>query len=297
MKIIVTGSDGQLASDLIPALQVARFTTVGVDIEDLDITDRDKVFDFVKEAKPALIINCAAYTLVDKAEIEKDKAFKVNSEGAINLALAAKRAGAPLIHVSTDFVFDGEKNIPYTEKDPVNPLSTYGSSKLKGEAGVRDALIEHMIVRTSWLYGTSGHNFVKTILRYASEREFLRVVYDQTGGPTWTEDLSHALVRIVKAYNEDGRLDYGVYHYSNEGVASWYDFAVAVIELAVEAGINIRCKRIEPILTTEYPTPAKRPPYSVLDKRKIKATFGIAVPHWRASLKEMIKNYYGGIHE
>jgi dTDP-4-dehydrorhamnose reductase len=296
MKILVVGSLGQLGTDLMPALSKEGFSSTGVDMEELDVTERDKVMDLVARVRPGLIINCAAYTLVDQAERDLDRADKVNSEGPRNLAEAAKKAHAHLVHISTDFVFDGKRPTPYKEDDPTNPLNVYGRTKLGGEHEVSATLVEHVIVRTSWLYGTSGHNFVKTILRYASEREFLRVVYDQTGTPTWTADLSGALVRMAKVLRDEGRLDYGVYHYSNEGVASWYDFAVAVVDEARQAGMELRCRRIEPILTSDFPTPAKRPAYSVLDKQKIKRAFGLSIPHWRASLREMLKSYYGGHH-
>ncbi|MBI5885207.1 MAG: dTDP-4-dehydrorhamnose reductase [Deltaproteobacteria bacterium] len=293
MKILVTGSEGQLGRDLIPRLKAAGHDVCGYDVGSLDITDAAKTSELVAAEKPFVIINCAAYTQVDKAETERDAAYAVNRDGAANLAQAAARCKARLIHISTDFVFDGLKSTPYAEADAVNPLSVYGASKLAGEEAVAGRLPEHIIVRTAWLYGGQGNNFVKTILRLASERESLNIVYDQIGTPTWTSDLSDAIVLTVKAV-ESGKTPYGVYHYTNEGVASWYDFAVAIVEEARRRGLKVKCNSLEPILTSGYPTPAKRPAYSVLDKEKFKKTFGVEIPYWRVSLKNMMTELYGG---
>lgn len=259
----------------------------------LDITDREVVLRRIDEAGPDVIVNCGAYTKVDLAEKERERAYAVNRDGAGNLAEAANNSGSAFIHISTDFVFDGNKSTPYVETDMTNPLSVYGGSKYEGEEEIIKRLTNHVIIRTSWLYGASGNNFVKTILKYAAERDKLRVVYDQTGTPTWTEDLADAIVNIIRALGS-GRKDYGVYHYSNEGVASWYDFADLIIEEAGRAGADLKCRTIEPILTAEYPTPAKRPAYSVLDKGKIKKTFGVSIPCWRRSLRKMLDELYGG---
>lgn len=295
MKVLVTGSGGQLGSDLVPALKAGGFSVAGFDSKALDITDEAVVAGAVAEVNPGVIVNCAAYTLVDKAESERERAFSVNRDGARVIASAAKKKNALLIHVSTDFVFDGAKPAPYNETDAVNPLSVYGESKLAGEAEIQKSGARFMIARTSWLYGSSGGNFVKTVLRLAGERESLRVVYDQTGSPTWTKDLATALTAAIRAHSH-GRGAEGVYHYSNEGVASWYDFALAVIEEATANGAEFKCKTLEPILTSGYPTPAKRPAYSVLNKEKIKKALGIAIPHWRVSLRAMVKELYGGKH-
>lgn len=293
MKILVTGSEGQLGRDLMPRLKDAGYTVCGLDVGDLDITDTAKTVEAVAVVRPSVIINCAAYTQVDKAETETEAAYAVNSQGAANMAQAAANCGARLIHISTDFVFDGLKSTPYAESDAVNPISVYGASKLAGEEAVANRLPEHIIVRTAWLYGGQGNNFVKTILRLAAERESINIVYDQVGTPTWTADLCDALVVMVKAL-ESGKTPYGIYHYTNEGVASWYDFAVEIVEEAQVRGLVVKCKTLEPILTSGYPTPAKRPAFSVLDKAKFKKTFGSAVPHWRASLKKMMTEYCGG---
>lgn len=305
MKILLTGSEGQLGSHFTESLYgsgAGGFELAGLSHGALDITDRDKILDVTSEVAPEVILNCAAYTNVDMAEAERDKAYAVNRDGARNLAEAAKRTGAALIHISTDFVFDGGKSSPYSEEDPTAPIGVYGMSKLAGEAEIAGILDEHIIVRTSWLYGSYGHNFVKTILRLAGEREGLDVVYDQTGTPTSAADLAGALARIVstiKEFNEGkggkhGKPPWGLYHYSNEGVASWYDFAVAVINEAGVEGVPLKCRTVTPVRTQANPERAKRPAYSVLGKEKIKEAFGLTIPHWRGSLIKILKALYGG---
>ncbi|OGP24462.1 MAG: dTDP-4-dehydrorhamnose reductase [Deltaproteobacteria bacterium GWC2_56_8] len=294
MKVLVTGAKGQLALDLIPLLERSGHTVIGFDSSSLDITDPDRVGYEAARVKPGCIINTAAYTKVDLAEKERERAFAVNRDGARNLARAAASIGAPLIHVSTDFVFDGRKSTPYGEDELTGPLSVYGASKLAGEEEILQLLPAHFIIRTSWLYGMMGNNFVKTILRLATERDTIRVVYDQAGTPTWTRDLAGVIVTVVDAI-EAGTLDYGIYNYSNEGVASWYDFAEAVVDESRRMGASLKCRTIEPILTSEYPTPAKRPAYSVLDKQKIKKAFGVTIPHWRASLIKMLEEADGAV--
>ncbi len=293
MKILVTGAGGQLGADLAPMLKKAGHEVLAFGSRELDITDAASLKKAVEGHGPAVLVNCGAYTKVDLAEKERVKAYAVNRDGAANLAAAAALSGATLVHISTDFVFDGATPAPYSEDSPTNPLSVYGDSKLKGEEEIAKRLREHVIIRTSWLYGSGGGNFVKTILRLAGEKETLRVIYDQTGTPTWTVDLAGAVVSVVDRIGS-GAKDYGIYHYSNEGVASWYDFALSAVEEAGCLGAELKCSRIEPIRTAEYPTPAKRPAYSVLDKKKIKSVFALEVPHWRGSLKRMLKELYGG---
>ncbi len=297
MKIIITGCGGQLGTDTLVALASCGHDLVSFTSARLDITDAGAVSSVFAAEAPDLIINCAAYTKVDLAETESEKAFAVNEGGVRNLALAAKEAGAAVLHISTDFVYDGSSPHPYTEEDATSPLGVYGISKLKGEEVLREVLPEHIIIRTSWLYGAYGKNFIHTMLRLAAERESLSVVYDQVGSPTWTKDLAGAIVVITnrieqEASPEGGSTIWGTYGYANHGVASWYDLAVAAIEEASEMkiGTNIICTSIEPIKTEEYPTPAARPAYSVLDTAKIKRVFGIKIPHWRESLKEMLKD-------
>lgn len=282
MKAFVTGAKGQLGSDLVPALIAAGLDVTGFGSE-LDITDAKALGKAVNSEKPELIVNCAAYTKVDLAEKESGRAFAVNRDGAANVAKAAKETGAKLIHVSTDFVFDGKKTTPYAEDDETSPLGVYGMSKLEGERAVMEILPGSIIVRTSWLYGKAGANFVKTIIRLAGERETLKIVFDQAGSPTWSKDLANTIAKMARHGNASG-----IFHYSNEGVASWYDFAVSIIEEAAKLNIGLKCREVEPILTCEYPTPAKRPAYSVLDKKKIKETFNIRIPHWRSSLHRMM---------
>lgn len=287
MKVLLTGARGQLGSELGPLLEAAGFEVAAFGSADLDITDGAAVAEAVTDERPGVIVNPAAYTKVDLAEKETGRAYAVNEAGASNLARAAKEAGCALVHVSTDFVFDGRSPVPYDEEAATNPLGVYGASKLAGERAIAATLPEHVIVRTSWLYGVAGGNFVKTMLRLAAERDVLRVVYDQAGTPTWSADLAGMLVTVCRSI-EAGQRPWGLYHYSNEGVASWYDFAVAVCDEAAASGMALKCSRVEPILSAEYPVPAKRPAYSVLDKAKIKKTFNQTIPHWRGSLSRMM---------
>lgn len=292
MKVLVTGSDGQLAKDLIPLLDSAGFEMCSLNSAMLDITDKEAVLKAVADFSPELIINCAAYTKVDKAEEERELAFKINAEGAANMAEVAVASKALLIHISTDFVFDGLKSTPYSELDATNPLSIYGKSKLKGEDEILKRACDSLIIRTSWLYGALGKNFVKTMLRLAGEREVLTVVEDQIGSPTWTGDLAGVITEIAKL-KKAGDTRTGIYHYSNKGEISWFDLARAIVEEARSIGEELKCERVEPIPTSAYPTPAKRPPYSALSTKKIERDFDISIPHWRVSLKRMIGQLYG----
>ncbi len=257
----------------------------------LDISDKGAVFSLIEKESPHIIVNCAAYTKVDLAEKEREKAFAVNEGGPRHLALRSRAVGAVLLHISTDFVFDGIKTTPYKEEDRTNPLGAYGKSKLAGEAAIREFCPEHIIIRTSWLYGAHGSNFVKTILRLAGEKEVLRVVSDQIGSPTWTADLAEVIRKIAGAVKGQKAPSFGLYHYSDEGVISWYDFAVAIVEEARGLGIQLKCGSVEPIPTAAYPTPAARPAYSALDTAKIKTTLALEIPHWRISLRGMIKEF------
>ena len=248
---------------------------------ELDITDFASVHQELTTSEYAYCINCAAYTNVDGAENETDKARLVNISGARNLALTCKESGTVLIHISTDFVFDGYLNVPYREEDIARPIGFYGDTKYKGERAIINNLEEHFILRTSWLYSEHSQNFMKTMIRLGSERKELSVVYDQVGTPTYAKDLGQTILTIIKAHS----IDYGVYHYSNEGVASWYDFAKAIFD-----GFSIEME-LHPILSEEYPTPAERPKYSVLDKSKIKEVFKLEIPHWKESLKLALEAY------
>jgi len=289
-KILITGARGQLGSDVGALLKAGGFDTIRCGKDELDIADRGSVFSLIKREAPHIIVNCAAYTKVDLAEKEREKAFLINEEGARNVALASQAAKAVLIHISTDFVFDGSKSVPYKEEDRTGPLGVYGLSKLAGEEAIRETCPEHIILRTSWLYGVHGANFVKTILRLAREKETLRVVNDQRGSPTWTVDLANVITRAAEAMQGTNASDvFGLYHYSDEGVASWYDFALAIIEEARGMGMELKCRELTPIPTTSYPTPAARPAYSVLNTKKIQKALVVKIPQWQSSLRGMLK--------
>lgn len=282
MKLLVTGAYGQLGNELkelAPGFPEWQF--IFTDVDTLDITDENSVQAFFEKNQPGIVINCAAYTAVDKAESEIETALKVNAKAPGLLAKAAKMHGSQIIHISTDYVFDGEAYLPYSETDLVNPTGVYGKTKLEGEQncmiGNRDALI----IRTSWLYSAFGNNFVKTMLRLGKEKKELNVVFDQVGTPTYASDLAGAILSIIEiSEKEPEKFAPGIYHYSNEGVASWYDFAKAVFEIS-----GLKCK-VNPVLSEEFPTPAKRPHFSVLNKSKIRNNFGIKIPYWSDSLKE-----------
>ncbi|MDR3569353.1 MAG: dTDP-4-dehydrorhamnose reductase [Syntrophobacteraceae bacterium] len=286
-SVIVIGSSGMLGADLMEALHVAGMRAVALRRPDIDISRPESIRSALGGiSSPGLVINCAAYTAVDKAESEPEAAMAANREGPAHLADACRRVGIPLIHVSTDYVFDGKANRPYTEEDAVNPLNVYGLSKLQGEEAVRTRIFEHLIVRTSWLYGAGGQNFVKTMLRLGFEREELKVVCDQYGCPTWTFDLARCLVRMAQRVLSDSRnVRWGAYHFCGKGKTTWYRFASAILEEA-----NRRKPRpggvanVLPIPSSEYPTAAARPKYSVLDCAKIEAAFGVSPPEWKKSL-------------
>lgn len=269
---LVTGSNGQLGRSI---RQIYRdypeLKFVFTDLAELDITHNEEVNIFFEFNKIDYCINCAAYTAVDKAEEEADKAFLINANALKNLAEACKNTGTVLIHVSTDFVFDGTKRTPYTEADIPNPLSVYGKSKLQGETYIKEIWDRHFIVRTSWLYSEYGNNFVNTILRLTETRNEISVVNDQKGSPTYAKDLALFLLKIIDISSED----YGTYHYSSEGDISWYDFAVEIFKH------HRRAVRVVPIPTSAHPTVAKRPAYSVMDLSKAKTTFGNTIPFWK----------------
>lgn len=280
MNILVTGANGQLGNEMrvVAGGQTAlvyHFT----DVAELDICDEQAVERFVVEGAIDCIVNCAAYTNVNKAEEDAVLCDRLNHLAPANLARVAARHRIGLVHVSTDYVFNGEHYVPYREDDATCPNSVYGVTKLAGEEAIRTIHPEAVIIRTAWLYSSFGNNFVKTMLRLGKEREELGVVFDQIGTPTYARDLARAIQHIVGS-----GIVPGIYHYSNEGVCSWYDFTKAIFDLA---GITMCC--LKPLHTDEYPTPAARPHYSVLDKTKIKQTYGVKVPHWIDSLRECIK--------
>jgi dTDP-4-dehydrorhamnose reductase len=283
MKLLVTGAGGQLGAELCRRLRAAGHEPIAFTHREADFTQHEALRATIRGQRADWVINCAAHTQVDKAESEADLAFAVNRDGARALAEAVAAYAGRLVHLSTDFIFDGTQSHPYREDDPANPLGVYGRSKWEGEQAVRAVLPEAVIVRTAWVHGAHGHNFVKTILRLAAEREELNIVDDQIGSPTWTGDIADALRALVE---QDAR---GCYHFTNEGVASWYDFAVAIVAEAGALGFPLRVQRLRPIPTSAYPTPARRPAYSVLDKQKIRAVLGRPIPHWRESLIRMLQ--------
>ena len=283
MNVLVTGGNGQLGSELKQiAFQYPELDLIFTDVEELDIINKDKILSYIQEHNIKLIINCAAYTAVDKAESEVDKARLINAKAVENLVKACELTYAKLIHISTDYVFNGEAFCPLQESNIVTPLGIYGVTKLEGEQFVVASNIEGIIIRTSWLYSSFGNNFVKTMMRLGVERESLGIIFDQVGTPTYAADLAVAIMSIISS-NEKLDKKGKIYHYSNEGIASWYDFALAIFELS-----GIHCV-VNPIESSEYPTPAKRPYYSVLNKQKIKSDFNISIPYWRDSLSSCLR--------
>jgi dTDP-4-dehydrorhamnose reductase len=283
MRVAVTGAAGQLGTDLCRRLRAAGHEAVALTRSDLDLAHPEQVRETISALAPDWVVNCAAYTQVDRAESEVEQAFAVNRDGARALAQAVARTNGRLLQVSTDFVFDGSQSHPYREEDAASPLGVYGRSKWEGEQAVLDRLPDALIVRTAWVHGAHGHNFVKTILHLASERERLTIVDDQVGSPSWTGDIAVALIRLMEQQAA------GIFHYTNEGVASWYDFAWAIIEEARGLGLLVKDCELVPIPTSAYPTPARRPAYSVLSKEKIRACLGTAIPHWREGLQSMMR--------
>ncbi len=278
-NILITGSNGQLGSELQVLASNYDINLILTDVDQLDITNAKIVDLFISNKNIDVCINCAAYTAVDKAEEDFELADKINHLGPKNLAEASKKYGFVFVQISTDFVFDGKKPSPYKETDEVNPISVYGKTKRDGELAVRAANSESIVIRTSWLYSTFGANFVKTMLKLGNERDSLGIVFDQVGTPTYARDLAKVILDLIHSENKEIS---GIYHYSNEGVASWYDFTCAIHEIA-----DVECD-VQPIEAKSYPLPAPRPHFSVMDKTKIKADFGIKIPYWRESLKTCI---------
>ncbi|NJK76126.1 MAG: dTDP-4-dehydrorhamnose reductase [Oscillatoriales cyanobacterium RU_3_3] len=284
MKILLAGS-GQLAKELQPIL-LSIGEVIALDRTRLDLSQPESIRQVMAEVRPDLVINAAAYTAVDKAESEPELAHAVNGIAPGIFAEECEKIGATLIHISTDYVFDGSSGLAYLETDNTNPLGTYGKSKLAGEEAIRKAGNRHIIIRTAWVYGNEGKgNFVKTMLRLGKEREEIRVVADQIGSPTWTKDLAEAISQLIPKIGPE---TCGTYQYTNSGVCSWYDFAIAIFEEADQIGFPLKIQRVIPITTAEYPTPAKRPAFSVLSTGKISAVLGAHPPHWRQGLRQML---------
>ena len=282
MKVLITGAAGQLGRALLKT--ASRDAEIQASDTELDIRDPAALQKRLRNFRPAVVVNAAAYTAVDQAESEREQAFAVNADGVENLARAAHDCGARLIHISTDFVFDGNKSSPYLPTDPMRPLNVYGASKAEGEKRLRAlAYKTDVIARTGWLYAAEGHNFVNTLLKLMREKDSLNVIADQVGTPTWAGGFAEVIWKTVHTPEIAG-----THHWSDAGVASWYDFAVAIQEEALAIGLVSHAIPIRPIATSEYPLPAKRPAYSVLDKRSMMAATGIAPAHWRVNLRRML---------
>lgn len=281
-SILITGANGQLGKEFSALSQNSSHNFIFVSKAQLDITNKLEVDEYFKTNTIDICINCAAYTAVDKAESDQLNAIMVNVNGVENLAQACKTNNTFLIHISTDFVFGGQQNFPLKETDPTQPKGVYADTKLQGENRVKAILNDYLIIRTSWLYSSYGHNFVKTMLRLGAERQSLNVVFDQIGTPTYANNLAQAILEIISRGLPKLIENTGIYHYSNEGVASWYDFALEIMQAA-----NLNCL-VYPIESHDYQTPAERPFYSVLNKQLIKGTFGIDIPYWKQSLIDCI---------
>ena len=286
MKILVFGASGQIGREVCRAAWPPRYAILPLDRKAVDITKSAAVSAMLARETPDLVINLAAYTAVDRAESEPEVAWAANCAGAAHIAGACDESATPLVHLSTDYVFDGRKTGPYREEDAVGPLGVYGRSKEAGERAVRAAVARHMILRTAWVFGAYGANFVKTMLRLAAERPVLRVVADQRGCPTAAADIAAALM-VIAAHIERGEAKWGTYHFVGAGAASWHSFAQAIFDQA--APQLAACPQVEPITTEQYPTLARRPMNSVLDCRKIEEVFGISSPPWRTALASVIR--------
>jgi len=287
MKLFITGGEGQLGTELIAQAASHGIEVLAPPLAEMDLTRPEQIDRIWDEFQPAAVINAAAYTAVDRAESKPDLAFAVNTEAPLRIARRCARERIPIIHISTDYVFDGLKGSPYLEHDPVAPLGVYGRSKADGEAGVRASLNQHLIVRTAWLYSAHGANFLKTVMRLVGEGRELRIVDDQLGCPTCAADLAGALLLIAKRLVSGADIPWGTYHYCGRGVTSWHGMALHVLATLMSRG-HITSFRLRPITTAEYPTPARRPPYSVLDCGRIETAFTVRRPPWQQSVEKTI---------
>ena len=286
MKVLITGKDGQLGHELRKTLP-ADIECLACDRRELDITSVDSISSAISDYSPDIVVNTAAYTAVDKAEEEQELAFQVNATGIRNIISIIKPSAIKLVHLSTDFVFSGNSRTPFTPTSPVDPIGAYGRSKAEGEKFIMTEYPDHsLILRTSWLYSVHGHNFVKTMLRLMRERSELKVVADQTGSPTWARGLAEVIWSFCKLKRISG-----VFHWSDDGETTWYDFAIAIQQQALDIGLLDKAISIQPIATADYPTPAQRPRYSVLDKQSTWDIMGVRSPDWRVSLREMLTEY------
>ncbi|WP_299686090.1 dTDP-4-dehydrorhamnose reductase [uncultured Vibrio sp.] len=293
MRVLITGYHGQVGSSLTEQLaNNGNITVRSLDREHLDITNQEAVNAVVAEFQPTIIINAAAHTAVDKAEEEVDLSYAINRDGPKYLAQAAQSVGAAMLHISTDYVFEGNKAGEYTETDTTNPQGVYGESKLAGEIAVAQACEKHIILRTAWVFGENGNNFVKTMLRLGANRDALSIVGDQFGGPTYAGDIANTLIHIAKRIDQGDAVEYGVYHYSGLPHVSWFDFADAIFDVAVEQGVLANKPSLTSITTDQYPTPAKRPSNSRLSTEKITLGFSAKASDWKAALNN-IQAYTG----
>jgi dTDP-4-dehydrorhamnose reductase len=288
MRLLIIGSKGQLGSEMVRACKTSALSFLALDLPKFDITDLPCVEKTIADFNPSIVINASAYTNVDDAEINPEIAFSVNRDGPVNLAICCVKQKTPLIHISTDYVFNGSKGQPYNESDPVSPLGIYGKSKEEGESRLRSILKQHIILRTSWLYGVTGNNFVKTMLRYGKEKKVLKVVSDQYGCPTSATDLADAVVDISRQISQSPKIIWGTYHYCGLGITTWHKFSKKIFEIASQYQ-SYKVSRVEAITTAEYPTRAIRPQFSALDCSLIKKHFGVTIKPWQESLQKTIK--------
>lgn len=288
MKILITGAQGQVGKELVGITKQRGFNVIAAGRNELDITQLEKVKSYIQSKNADIVINAAAYTAVDKAEDEQDIAYVINRDGVATLAKVCKEQNIPLLHISTDYVFDGSQSDAYRECDTVSPLGIYGESKWQGEEAIRDELEQHIILRVAWVFGAQGNNFVKTMLRLGKERDELNVVADQFGGPSPAKEIAATLVTLTKQYQKNKTLEWGTYHYCGTEKTNWCEFAKEIFSQAKEKGLIDKEIKVNAITTAEYPTLAKRPANSMLDCTKINNTFGIIMPSWKKALNEVL---------
>ncbi len=288
MKILITGAQGQVGKELVSIANQRGFDVIAAGQTELDITQLKNIESYVEVHQPDLVINDAAYTAVNKAEEEEDITYALNRDGTANLAAVSKEKNIPLLHISTDYVFDGTKSEAYSENDAVSPLGIYGISKWQGEETIRQTLPEHIILRVAWVFGAQGNNFVKTMLRLAKDRDELSVVADQFGRPSPAKDIAKTLIILAEQYQKEKTLEWGTYHYCGDEKVSWCGFAKEILKQAKEQGLIEKDIKVNAITTAEYQDPTKRPANSMLDCEKIKNTFGIEMPSWKESLNQVL---------
>ncbi len=291
MRILITGAEGQLGSDVVKTAADRGFDAVGLPRRRLDITRTGMVDRVIEDNRPDMVVNCAAFTAVDLAETKMEAALAVNRDGPANLAAACARLSIPLVHISTDYVFEGTQAQPYAETDPVCPINAYGASKLAGEQEIQKRTRRFIILRTAWVFGTHGHNFVKTMLKLSRARETLRVVDDQVGSPTFAGHLAEAITTIAAHYRRQGDLPWGIYHYGGQPSTSWHGLAEYTLAVAREMGATLKIAHLEAIPTSEYPLPAKRAANSQLDGRKIKQAFGLDPSAWQSGVRAVVSEW------